>query len=76
LLVGRRVVMLKRRGIIAFAIGIVLIGFGFERLAAGSMTLAPFLLVLGYCAAIPIAIMQGGGKDACAATEAAGDPGE
>jgi hypothetical protein len=68
--------MLSRKSIIAFACGIALIGFGFERLAAGSMTLAPFLLVLGYCAAIPIAIMLGGegvGKDAA---EAAGDSGE
>lgn len=68
--------MLNRRSIIAFACGIVLIGVGFERLAAGSMTLAPFLLVLGYCVAIPIAIMIGGGKQEPVAGEARAASGE
>jgi hypothetical protein len=68
--------MLNRKSIIAFACGLILIGFGFERLAAGSMTLAPFLLVLGYCAVIPLAIMLGGGKRDEAADDAAGDTGE
>ncbi|MBD3366772.1 MAG: hypothetical protein GF405_01200 [Candidatus Eisenbacteria bacterium] len=68
--------MLSRESIIAFACGAALIGIGFERLAAGSMTLAPFLLVLGYCAAIPVAIMLGGGKNREAAREPAGESGE
>ena len=68
--------MLSRKSIIAFTLGVVLIGFGFERLAAGSMTLAPFLLVLGYCVAIPVAIMVRDGNEGRAAGEAAGDSGE
>ncbi|KPK70513.1 hypothetical protein AMJ71_02925 [candidate division TA06 bacterium SM1_40] len=40
-----------------FAIGIVAIGAGFFTLARGSITLAPILLVLGYCVLIPVAIL-------------------
>ena len=31
--------------------------FGFISLASGSITLAPILLVLGYCVLIPVGIM-------------------
>jgi len=39
--------------------GLVSIIFGFVALAAGSITVAPILLVLGYCVLIPIGIMVG-----------------
>ncbi len=68
--------MLKKKSIIAFAAGVVLIGLGFERLAAGSMTLAPFLLVLGYCVAIPVAIMLRDTGDGSDTAEMASESGE
>ena len=50
------------KSLIVFAGGIVLIAAGFYSLAAGSLTLAPILLVAGYCVAIPMGIMMGGGE--------------
>ena len=38
-------------------LGLLLIVFGFVTLAAGSITLAPILLVLGYCVVVPVAIL-------------------
>jgi len=38
-------------------IGLVVIIFGYITLRLGSITLAPFLLVLGYCVIIPIGIL-------------------
>ncbi len=38
-------------------IGVVVIGFGFLSLSKGSITLAPILLVVGYCVIIPIALL-------------------
>ncbi len=40
-----------------FALGLLLIIIGFFTLSQGSMTLAPLLLVLGYCIVIPVAIV-------------------
>jgi len=45
-----------------FAIGVVVIIIGYISLSAGSITLAPVLLVLGYCVLIPIAIIISGKK--------------
>ena len=42
---------------IIFFSGIIVIAVGFYVLAKGSITLAPILLVLGYCVLIPISIM-------------------
>lgn len=42
---------------ILFAIGIFVVIVGFIVLKMGSITLAPILLVLGYCVIIPVAIM-------------------
>jgi hypothetical protein len=42
---------------IIFAIALVVIVIGFVTLGQGSMTLAPFLLAVGYCVLILIAIM-------------------
>ncbi|PJA26164.1 MAG: hypothetical protein CO189_12190 [candidate division Zixibacteria bacterium CG_4_9_14_3_um_filter_46_8] len=48
---------------IIFAIGIAFVIIGFIALRLGSLTLAPILLVLGYCVIIPIAIMYRCKKD-------------
>jgi uncharacterized membrane protein HdeD (DUF308 family) len=44
-------------------IGLAAIILGFVFLGSGSITLAPILLVLGYCVLIPIGIMIGKDKD-------------
>ena len=46
-----------------FAIGLFVIVIGYVTLGYGSITLAPILLVLGYCVIIPIAIIISGGKE-------------
>jgi hypothetical protein len=48
---------------ILFAIGLVVIILGYITLAYGSITLAPILLVLGYCVIIPVAIIIDGKKE-------------
>jgi len=40
-----------------FSLGIIAIILGYVFLSKGSITLAPILLVLGYCVIIPVAIM-------------------
>ncbi|HHI03227.1 MAG TPA: hypothetical protein ENL22_06885 [candidate division Zixibacteria bacterium] len=45
------------RNYILFAIGLLVIIVGYISLSAGSITLAPILLVLGYCVLIPISII-------------------
>jgi len=40
-------------------IGLLVIIIGYIALSQGSITLAPILLVLGYCVIIPIAILLG-----------------
>ncbi len=47
-----------------FAIGLAVIVAGYISLSAGSITLAPILLVLGYCVLIPVSIIVRGKKDA------------
>ena len=46
-----------------FIAAVVFIVFGFILLDQGSMTIAPTLLVLGYCVLVPVAIMWGHSKD-------------
>ena len=53
------VLSLKVLTVITFACGLALIAFGFASLSRGSLTLAPVLLIGGYCVAIPVAIMIG-----------------
>ncbi|MCK4403961.1 MAG: hypothetical protein KAW02_02610 [candidate division Zixibacteria bacterium] len=48
---------------ILFAIGLFVIVLGYITLGYGSITLAPILLVLGYCVIIPLAIIISGGKE-------------
>ena len=51
------------RNYIIFAVGLLVILVGYITLSAGSITLAPILLVLGYCVLIPLSIIiRGGGK--------------
>jgi len=45
------------RNYILFAIGLLVIIVGYISLSAGSITLAPILLVIGYCVLIPLAII-------------------
>lgn len=40
-----------------FGLGLAVIIVGYITLAAGSITLAPVLLVLGYCVLIPVSIL-------------------
>jgi len=42
---------------LVFALGLLSIILGYVFLSQGSITLAPILLVLGYCVIIPVAIM-------------------
>ena len=51
-----------KKNYILFAIGLCFIVLGYITLGYGSVTLAPILLVLGYCVIIPIAIIINGGK--------------
>jgi hypothetical protein len=53
-----------RKNYYIFAVGLATIIIGYIALAKGSITLAPVLLVLGYCAIIPIAILYRGESDA------------
>ncbi len=46
-----------KRNYLVFALALVIIIVGFITLGQGSMTLAPILLVLGYCVLIPIALI-------------------
>ncbi|MFO7674786.1 MAG: DUF3098 domain-containing protein [bacterium] len=48
---------LGRKNYILMGVGVVTIVAGFISLAGGSMTLAPFLLVLGYCVVIPVGLL-------------------
>ena len=45
------------RNYIAFAVALAVIVVGFITLGKGSITLAPILLVLGYCVLLPIALI-------------------
>lgn len=52
-----------RKNYILFAVALVVIVAGFIALGQGSMTLAPILLVFGYCVMIPWAILSKGKKE-------------
>jgi hypothetical protein len=47
-----------RRRALWWALALVVIILGFADLARGGETLAPVLLVIGYCVLVPIAILQ------------------
>jgi uncharacterized membrane protein HdeD (DUF308 family) len=46
-----------KRNYLVFALALVAIIIGYVALGQGSITLAPILLVLGYCVLIPIALL-------------------
>jgi len=48
----------RRRSIALWAAAFAAIVAGFADLAAGGTTVAPILLVLGYCVLVPIAILK------------------
>jgi hypothetical protein len=51
--------LIALKNLIVLIVGLALIGTGFYSLARGSITLAPILLVAGYCVAIPVALIMG-----------------
>jgi hypothetical protein len=48
---------LDRENLVIFGIALGVIVVGYLFLASGSITLAPILLVLGYCVLVPVAII-------------------
>jgi hypothetical protein len=46
-----------RKNYILFGVALVVIAIGYVFLAQGSITLAPLLLVVGYCVLVPWAIL-------------------
>ena len=46
-----------RKNYIFFAVAMVVIIIGFYALGQGSITLAPILLILGYCVLIPVSLI-------------------
>lgn len=59
----KSVLPFTKKNYVLFAIGIFVIVIGYITLGYGSITLAPILLVLGYCVIIPIAIIINGGRE-------------
>ncbi len=53
----KRTLIFTRKNYLLLAIGIGVIVAGYLFLARGSITLAPILLILGYCVIIPVAII-------------------
>ena len=54
---GRPNIQFKTKNWVLMALGIVTIIAGYVLLSKGSITLAPILLVAGYCVIIPVAIL-------------------
>ncbi len=52
-----------KKNYLVFALALVVIIIGYVTLAQGSITLAPILLVLGYCVLIPTALIIKGRSD-------------
>lgn len=50
-------IALGKKNYAIMAVGLVSIIVGFITLANGSITLAPLLLVLGYCVVIPVSLL-------------------
>jgi hypothetical protein len=46
----------RRRNVILLTAAVASLGFGYLLLAQGSTTLAPILLVLGYCVLFPLGL--------------------
>ncbi len=48
----------RRRSLVLWAVAILVLLVGYADLARGGETLAPILLVLGYCVLVPLAILK------------------
>ena len=48
----------RTRPLLFWGLAIVTIGAGFADLARGGETIAPILLVIGYCVLVPLAILK------------------
>jgi len=46
-----------KKNYLVFGVGVLSVILGFITLSSGSTTLAPILLILGYCVVIPISIL-------------------
>lgn len=46
----------RRRNVVVLTAALVALGLGYVLLAQGSTTLAPVLLVLGYCVLFPVGL--------------------
>ena len=53
----RPMIKLKKKNYAIMGAGLATIIVGFITLASGSITLAPILLVLGYCVLIPVGLL-------------------
>ncbi len=60
---AKSVLPFTKKNYLLFAVGLAVIVLGYITLGYGSITLAPILLVLGYCVIIPVAIIINGKKD-------------
>ncbi len=54
---GQKTLHFTRKNYLLLIVGILVIVTGYYLLAQGSITLAPLLLILGYCVIVPIAII-------------------
>jgi hypothetical protein len=48
----------RGRGLLLWGVAALVLLAGYADLARGGTTLAPILLVLGYCVAVPVAILR------------------
>ena len=64
-----------KRNYLVFALALVVIIIGYITLGQGSITLAPILLVLGYCVLIPVALIIRGRPKADSSDESRQQPG-
>jgi len=53
----RPMISLRKKNYAIMGVGLATIIAGFISLASGSITLAPILLVLGYCVLIPVGLL-------------------
>uniref|UniRef100_A0A7C4GIE9 DUF3098 domain-containing protein n=1 Tax=candidate division WOR-3 bacterium TaxID=2052148 RepID=A0A7C4GIE9_UNCW3 len=53
----RPMLTLKKKNYVIMGVGLATIVAGFISLAQGSITLAPLLLVIGYCVLIPLGLL-------------------
>ena len=64
-----------KRNYLVFALALVVIIIGYVTLGQGSITLAPILLVLGYCVLIPVALIIRGRPKTDSSDESRQQPG-